>query len=421
MVKNKQAILIVILSAFISFYAFSQEKTEPLKPVEMKWSGFIMNNLFFDSRKNFDAVDGLLVLFPMPRDRVNAHGKDLNAVPNLNFVSFAARLRTSISGPVTFGAATDGLIEFDFTSRGTNSGGVRFRHAWMRFDWDNTELLVGRTWHPLVSAEVTPTVNALSWGAPFQPFNRSDQVTVTRRLNIFSISGSLLFQNDYALNGPSGKSFYYQTNTLIPNLHMQVKYYSGPITSGLGADYKRILPATHTTSPLDGLKYTTNESFDSYAFLAYGRFKKGNLTISSKTIFAANISESLMAGAFGISALDSLTGRKEYVPYHHWFLWGSVMYGAKLQAGVFGGYFKNLGTVKNLVPGSAVYGLGENISEMYRITPMVSYTSGRVVIAAENEYNVANYGRIDHSDKGRIKDTEEILGVRFLLTMYYFF
>ena len=59
----------------------------PPKPVEVKWSGFILNQMFFDSRKNVEALDGQVVLFPLPKDTAGALGKDLNAVPNLNLLS----------------------------------------------------------------------------------------------------------------------------------------------------------------------------------------------------------------------------------------------------------------------------------------------------------------------------------------------
>lgn len=417
----KKTLLTIIGMAFM-LNAFSQVIIEPAsKPVEVKWSGFLMNNIFYDSRKNVDALDGLLVLFPMPQDTVNARGNDLNDVSNLNFVSFAARLRSAISGPDALGASTSGLIEFDFTSRGTSSGAVRFRHAWVKLNWATTELLVGRAWHPMVSPEVAPSVNSLNWGAPFQPFNRSDQITLTQKLNQFTLSGSLLFQNDYALNGPKGKSFLYQTNSLIPNMHAQIRYKSAYLLTGVGVDFKRILPETHITSPTTGIIHSTNEGFNSLAFLGYAKYNKGKLSISSKSILANNISESMMAGAFGMSSIDPVTGDKSYTPYKHWFLWSNVMYGSDFKAGIFGGYFKNLGAGKNLVPGSPIYGLGENIASMYRITPMISYTSGKIMVAAENEYNVAYYGSIDHANKGRIINTVRTEGMRILVTMYYFF
>lgn len=413
--------LFVILLAVQTMLVYGQETIAPQpKPVEIKWSGFILNQMFFDSRKNVEALDGMVLLFPLPKDTAGAMGKDLNAVPNLNLLSFASRLRTNISGPEAFGAETSGFIELDFTAR-ANSATVRFRQAWVKLKWEKAELLAGRAWHPLVSTDVTPSTNALSWGAPFQPFNRSDQVTLTRALGKLYLTGAIIFQNDYTLNGPSGKTYLYQTNSLLPELHLQVKYKSDIAIFGTGIDYKRLLPKTNTISPVNGTKYASTEGVNSFALLAYAQVKPGKLSISAKSILATNISETLMTGAYGICSYDSITGCEKYTSYRHFFIWGNVMYGNALKFGIFAGYLKNLGTPERLVPGTSVYGLGEKIASMYRVTPVVTYTSGKIMLAGEVEYNSVAYGSIDHTDYGRISRTENINAVRVLLTMYYYF
>jgi hypothetical protein len=400
---------------------YGQESTAtPPKPVEVKWSGFILNQMFYDSRKNVEAIDGLVLLFPLPKDTAGALGKDLNAVSNLNLLSLASRLRANISGPDALGAQTSGFIEFDFTAR-ANSASVRLRQAWVKLNWKRTELLAGRSWHPMSSTDVTPSNNALSWGAPFQPFNRSDQITLTHKFGKTYLIGALLFQNDYALNGPSGKSYLCQTNSLLPEMHLQVKYKSGITTVGAGTDYKRLLPRTHTVSAVNGTKHTTHEGLNSLAFLTYAQFKPGKWTISAKSILAFNMSESLMAGAYGVSAFDSLTGHEKYTPYKHFFIWGNIVYGSALKFGVFAGYLKNLGATKNLFPGTTIYGLGEKIASMYRITPFITYTSGKIMLGGEIECNSAAYGSIDHADSGKLKNAENINAFRVLLTMYYNF
>jgi hypothetical protein len=120
-----------------------------------------------------------------------------------------------------------------------------------------------------------------------------------------------------------------------------------------------------------------------------------------------------------------LTGHEEYAPYRHFFVWGNISYGDKLKCSLFGGYLKNLGTSENLIApynsNPTVFGLGENIGQMIRIVPTVSYTSGKVMIALEVEHNIAAYGTIDYADKGKIKNTSNVSGTRVLATMYYNF
>ncbi|HLO58819.1 MAG TPA: hypothetical protein VK179_08775 [Bacteroidales bacterium] len=382
-----------------------------------------MNNLFYDNRKNLDALDGMVLLYPLP-ESPDINGDDLNKVPNMTLLSFASRLKFGISGPDAFGAKTSGLLEFDFTAR-ANCATLRFRQGWVKFNWEKTELLVGRAWHPLASMDVLPGIAALSMGAPFQPFNRSDQITITHKMGNLNLILSASYQNDYNNSGPSGKVFTYQNNSLIPNLHAQIKYKSENTVLGLGIDYKRLMPRSYVESPIDKSRTKTREALDCGAILAYGQVKPGKFTIGGKAILAANTSESLMLGGYGISSFDTVSGYEQYSNFRHLFLWGNISYGAKLKGSLFGGYLKNLGTGKDLIApfinAPNTFGLGESIDRFIRITPTISYTSGKSVIAFEVEQNIAWMGTIDYGDRGNIINSKSISGTRLLLSLMYNF
>ena len=421
----KKKFLLLLFCSFVIICVCAQPEYEKSdKPVEVKWSGFIMNNVFYDTREMFDALDGQAILFPLPPDP-DRNGHDLNDMPNISLLSFASRLRTNISGPDAFGAETTGYLEFDFTAR-SNSASLRFRQAWVKFKWGNTDLLVGRTWNPFISTDVLPEVTGMSVGAPFQPFNRSDQLTLTQRIGNLSIILSALYQNDYVNNGPLGRTPAYQNNTLLPNLHAQLKYKTEHTILGVGADYKRLKPLIFTISPLTGDRFKNNATLGCPALLTYAQIKKNMFTIGAKSILGYNVSENLMTGAFAIKSVDQTTGNEEYSPYKHWFIWSHISYGRKLKAHLFTGYLKNLEALDPLIPPSAnltttVFGLGEKISEMYRIAPSLSLTSGKVMIACELERNVAGYGEFDYSNKGKIVNVNQVRSTRVLGTMFYFF
>lgn len=417
----KTAILVFMIVMMVG-PVFSQEPIPAEKPVEVRISGFILNNLFFDSRKNLDALDGMVLLYPLP-ESPDINGDDLNKVPNINLLSFASRLRFGITGPDAFGAKTSGLLEIDFTAR-ANSATLRFRQGYVKLNWEKTELLVGRAWHPLCAMDVLPGVAALSIGAPFQPFNRSDQMTLTQKFGKMNLILSASYQNDYNSNGPSGKTYVYQNNAIIPNIHAQIKYKSENTVIGLGIDYKRLRPRTNIVSPSNGAVTKTSEGLNCGAILAYGQTKAGKFTLGAKTILAANTSESLMTGGYGISSYDTITGYEEYSNFRHFFMWGNISYGNKLKGSLFGGFLKNLGTGKNLVAPfftANVFGLGENIDRFIRITPTISYNSGKSTIAFEVEQNLAWFGTIDYADKGNIINARSINGTRLLLSLMYNF
>jgi hypothetical protein len=133
-----------------------------------------------------------------------------------------------------------------------------------------------------------------------------------------------------------------------------------------------------------------------------------------------------MTGAFAISAYDTLTGHEEYKVFKHFFIWGNISYGGKLKASLFTGYLKNLGATGDiLTPKNAttptVFGLGETIGDMVRVTPTVSYTSGKLTLALELEHNIVAYGAIDYANKGKIINASNVDGTRVLATMLYNF
>lgn len=101
---------------------------------------------------------------------MDENGKDINDKSSLGIVDISTRVRGKITGPDVLGAKLTGLVEVDwtgitgdyFTSR------VRLRHAYSKLNWEKTEILFGREWHPMFVKEVYPSVMSLNTGIPFQ-------------------------------------------------------------------------------------------------------------------------------------------------------------------------------------------------------------------------------------------------------------
>ena len=91
--------------------------------------------------------------------------------------------------------------------------------------------------------------------------------------------------------------------------------------------------------------------------------------------------------------------------------------GARWQAGVFGGYARNLGSRRTLTGPS--YGRGGNIREVFRISPRLVHNAGKLRLAAEAELTSAAYGAPDARRK--VGAATWATNVRFLLATYYFF
>ncbi len=423
----RKGYLVLLLILSINTLFAQEEAEEPVSPADKKIkfepSGFIKSDVFFDTRQNVEVLEDLLLIFPKDRE-LDENGEDINAKGSLGIVDISTRIRGKVTGPDVFGAKLTGLIEVDwtgitgsyFTSR------VRLRHAYSKLNWEKTEVLLGREWHPMFVKEVFPSVMSLNTGIPFQPFNRSPMLQMSHELGKFKIIGAAISQSDYVSSGPDGKSAQYIKNANIPNVHLQLQYKPGNFLFGAAVDYKSIMPRLRTESLInvgttDSL-FVTDEKVNSISYMGYFKYKRSKLEIKGKAIYGQNLSESVMPGGYGVSSLDSITGREKYTPYNHLYTWANIIYGDQTKFGVFGGYTKNLGAADPIV--GDTYGMALNVDYFYRITPTVSHKIKNFMLAVELEYTVAAYGDVA-SEYGEFTESHEVSNTRLMFTIFHFF
>ncbi len=419
MLKIKYILIVILL---FGSRIFAQDKEE--KKIKVEASGFIKSDVFFDSRQNVDALEGLLLIFPKD-ESFDENGKDINDKSSLGIVDISTRVRANISGPDVFGAKLTGLVEADWTGiSGENSTSrFRLRHAYSKLNWEKTEILFGRKWHPMFVKDCYPSVMSLNTGIPFQPFNRSPMLQVSHQLGDFKIIGAAISQSDYISSGPDGKSSKYIKNSNIPNLHLQLQYKPGNFLFGAAIDYKSIMPRTVTESyinidPTYDSLFVTAEKVNSISYMGYFKYQKSKLTVKAKAIYGQNLSESIMPGGYGVSMLDSITGYEEYTLYNHLYTWANIIYGDKTKFALFGGYTKNLGADDPII--SDTYGMALNLDYVYRITPTISHKIDNFLMAVELEYTVAAYGDIANK-YGEFTKSHEVSNTRLMFTVFYFF
>ena len=413
----KQISLLFLLFSFLCVRAFSQSDTihKETKKYGIVFKGFVKSDYWYDSRQVVASREELFLFYPQNVD-LDINGKDVNAEDYVNFSPVTSRLTGIISGPDAFGARTSGLIEGDFSGvTNADINGFRLRHAFAKLRWEKYELLFGQFWHPMFVTEVFPNVISLNTGAPFQPFIRSPQLSITRYFNKMNIQLSFLSQRDNASDGPIGFNGVYMRNALVPNLHLQTQYKSDAHVVGVAADWKTLRPRLATEKP-DSV-YITKEQISSYAFMAYWKFKKDKFTWRCKSIYGQNLTEHLLMGGYAVRSIDPITEKEKYTPTNHLYMWGNIQYGEKIVYGLFGGYLMNRGTCHENT--GKYYARGHNIAYVYRVAPSVSWISNTVQLSFEPEYTVAAYGKPD--TKGIVNDSEEVANLRLLLTLFYFF
>lgn len=422
---RKILISLGILSFSISQLFASSIDSVKVEKVKVEFSGFFRFDYWYDSRQTVDVVDGLFLLYPKKQDFDN-NGADISAAGSINSLAMGTRVRSNMKMPDIFKAKSNVFVEIDFTGI-SSIVNVRLRHAYTKFEWEKSTLLVGLTWHPLFVTNVFPNVVSLNTGAPFQSFNRSPQVTYQYKLSkALTLALSAINQSDSRSMGPipspNEASSSYLRNGLVPNLNTHLQYSKGNLTFGAALDFKSLKPRLYTTSLITANeRYVTKERINSFSEMVYFKYQSEKLVIRAKGLYGQNLTEHLLLGGYAVSSLDSLTGKENYTPTNHLFTFGNITYGSKYQASIFVGYARNLGANKNFVSSSLVYGRGLDIAYLYRIAPSIAYINSKFQISAEVEFTTAAYGQIDVTDKGKVKNGNRVSNSRLLVVLQYSF
>jgi len=380
---------IFVLVSFVVVSLLIAHSAEP--SVNYKLYGFVRSELYYNSRQNVEALDGLFNFFPKPVELLA--GNDKNDVPNSQMLAISTRLGIDFTGSQILGAKSSAKIECDFAGISSSYYLIRLRQAYLKLNWAKTELLVGQTWHPMFS-NLQPITPALSVATPFQPFNRSPQIRLNQKLNDhFTFITAASYQMQYMTQGPLGASASYMKTGLLPGLHLGLDYKLKNMTAGFGVDGKSLL--------------INNIRFNSGAAFAYAGYTKNKFQVRAKTVLGQNMSEYLMIGGYGLS-VDATGSKADYTNINTSTSWLSIAYGSKIQVGIYGGFAQNLGSNKDLLLSAGkftAYGYGyyadlqQQMDQLYRVAPHITYNLPNFRLGFEYELTSAKYGDIQANAK----------------------
>jgi len=415
------------LLLFICSFLVVQAQDEP--NFGIKFSGFVKNDFFFDSRQTIAAREGHFLLWPSP-EYLDENGDDINAKTNFNFLAIQSRLKVAISGPDAFGAQTSGVIEGDFFAQGNlNINLLRLRHAFIKLNWTNLEVLTGQYWNPLFVTDCFPGTVSFNTGTPLQSFARNPQLRLTYSMGSFKLTAAALAQRGYVSFGEKGPSSIYLRNSATPDMHLQLQYGSKNennnmgIVLGGGLAFKSIVPRLESEVGVAPSEvYKVDEKVHGLTAMGFSKLTTSPLTIKFEARYGENISDLLAISGFAVKEIvNTTTGEYSYTPLQSMTFWGEVHTNGKIQFGVFGGFLKNLGTKEAMSdPGNDIYGLATDISTLFRISPRVIINSGKARIALEMEYTRAAYGN-NYNEYYRPDNITTVANLRGLLAIYYFF
>lgn len=416
--------ILLILIAILPLFINAQDE----KKFGIKFSGFVKTDIFFDTRETVNVREGHFMLYPR-KELLDPDGNDLNENLKFHFLSVQTRLKGKITGPDALGAKTSGVIEGEFF--GTSNldyYGFRLRHALVKLNWEKTELLVGQYWHPMFNTKCYPGTVSFNTGAPFEPFARNPQIRVTQKLGKVSLALTALSQYEFTSLGPLGGSTSYLRNTGIPAMNLVAEYHSKNAEGGkeflIGAslNFKTIQPRTATEEG-----YKTDTKISSFAASGFVKYVCKPITVKLHGFYGSDASNLVMLGGYAIKdTIDPVKGFVEYTPVSVMSFWTDIhTNGKKWQFGVFGGYCKNLGAPDEI--NGTFYTRGSNIDYVYRASGRVIYNVGKFRIAPELEFTTAAYavndsdGNLSRDNFGKITQSKEVMNVRLLIGVYFFF
>ena len=398
----------------------------------IKFSGFVKNDFYFDSRQTVSIRDGQFLLYPAAKD-YDPYGDDINARSSFNIISIQSRLRGNITGPDALGAKTSGAIEGEFFGHAEGQiNEFRLRHAYVKLDWENTHLLVGQYWHPMFIETSFPSTISFNTGVPFVAFARNPQIRLTQDFGNLSAMFTVLSQRDFTSTGPDGPDTKYLRNAVLPNLNLRAEYHTAwsnghEFLGGASVNYKKLMPRLETP-----VGFKTNEMVSSLSWNVFIKYVFPSIELKAGFTHAQDAHDLTMLGGYAIHELtNSDEGRYNYTPYKTAAAWGDFETRSDTwKDGLFLGYTKNLGAIEQLasfanIPGYP-YSRGYNVDYVYRISPRLIFNTGKFRFAPEIEYTVAayakeEYGFPDIDRKGVVKNSEEVGNLRLLLGVYFFF
>lgn len=425
-------IFCLILLILGSQKADGQDKKEEPK-FGITFSGFVKTDFFYDSRQVVSIREGHFLIYP-ENQKPDLNGQDINDKDHFGILSIQSRLTGKISGPDVLKAKTSALIEADFFGNEnlnfSDVNGFRIRHAFIKLNWQSTELLVGQYWHPLFVPECFPDVISFNTGAPFQPFSRNPQIRLTQKAGNFKFIFAAAEQRDFSSNGPDGSNPKYLSNSVIPDLNMHLQYShmwneKNEFLIGLGGEYKQLTPRLYSQADKnlkdgkDSIYYAGDDNVKSYAISVYSKLKLNPVTIKAYAIFGGNLFDHVMLGGYAVTSINQNADWKyNYSAAKTLSLWTEITTNGKIQVALFGGYTKNLGTETDNI--GIFYSRGANIKYVYRVAPRMIINLEKFRIAPELEYTSAQYGKANGS--GLVdSDLKTVSNLRLLLAFYYFF
>ncbi len=373
--------------------------------------GFVRNDMYYNTRRNFDLRDGVLDVYPLDASNLTtATNDDDKAVPQLGFSAIVTRLGVKFAGIKAFGANASGTLETDFFGISNGAAGtgtenlLRLRHAYVKLDWAKTSLLVGQYWNPNFIPKCFPGTANFSTGIPFNPFSFVPQIRLEHKLTPELSVTAMTFGYDLAGFSPAGAfpvgSGVDATKfSTIPSFAGQLTFENKSFLAGAGIETNVLRPRTQNTT---GRTTNIETNLLQLNFMAYAKYTSKPVVLKAYTNYGQSYSQYVGFGGFA-EYKDTTTEMWKYVAHDQLNAWGEIIITnhAMFQPALFIGYAQNLGLASNITKANVKYGTlafyGRGITNtrsydnMLRVAPRLDVLSGKMKFSLEYEFSTIKW------------------------------
>lgn len=388
-------------------------------PVKLSLFGYVKGEGIFDNRQNFTLRDGYILYYPLDH-LYDPLGKDINARGDFDEYALQSRLDLTGVGPEIWCMQSSFKIEADFVGRtDINIDSFDLREAFLELKSDTITFIAGQTWHPLCLPAESPDTVSYSCGIPICPYAFSPQFRIEYRQphwDILTAICGFLGDRPFGPDLTGDKAF---RDSKMPDLDLQVRFkWDTQNYVGATFDINRIVPRL-----VSNLSYKEVKPFTAVSANIFARVQYDDLVLYAKYIYSQDASLFELIGGYGVHNVDPATDIRTYAPLRTAAAYIELIRYGAFEPGLFIGVVKNLGASTTLIPiiggVPGVFGLGTNISTVFRISPRARWYFDSFVIGMELEYTRASYGTI--SNTGKVINTHPVGNTRFLFATYYFF
>jgi hypothetical protein len=396
-----------------------------LPEFSVKPYGYVAYDLYYDTRFLLSAREDFFVLFPLP-PQYDALCQDINDHGHWQMTAIQSRLgvNAELKG-LWRDIVAKGFYEADFLGAADPFISIyRLRFAGVSVHSNEWTFLAGRYWHPLFALDCFPDTICFNNGAPMEPQARAEQIRVTYTTKKYEIIAAALSQEEqFASDGEVGISDVYIRESLVPNYHIQARFFPAETyVVGVALDYLRLCPRIVTDND-----FATNESINSFLVELYAARNEKKYQIRAKAVYAQNATNQLMISGYGVRTQDPVTNFRTYAVTQAVAGWIDMAYwfddGTK-SIGLFAGATKNLGATHPLFIDPAtqqpiIYEFEPTVDVVARVSPRFRYKKHNMQIGLELECTSASYGKLNR--KAEVLCPQTVTNFRVYFEILFFF